>query len=380
MKKLLFISNICRGVGNVHIVSATASENVGYEFHLAANFTNLSKDMEEKYPNIYFHHIDFIRFPFHPGNIRAYFELNELIREIRPEVIHCNTPIGGVLGRICGYRCRVKKIIYTAHGFHFYAGAPLINRTVFKWGEMLLAHWTDAIITINREDYAASQKLNLRKQGKNYYLPGVGMDTILYKKNYMKRDMIRLKKRKELGISLDKFVIISVGELNHNKNNEIIIKALAKVRVSEIQYLMCGVGTEQRKLELLADKLGIKNQIHFLGYRTDVQELYQTADLFVMPSFREGLSRSLMEAMSSGLPCIVSNIRGNIDLIHNNINGILCDPKDEETFAKAIAYLYDDREKCLEMGRKNLDIIQKYDLNNVIKQISEIYSEVIDSI
>lgn len=378
MKKLLFISNICRGVSNLHIVSATASENVGYEFHFAANFTNLSKDMEANYPHIHFHHIDFIRFPFHPGNITAYFELKKLIQEISPDAIHCNTPVGGILGRLCGRRCHVKKIIYTAHGFHFYTGAPLINRTVFKWGEMLLAHWTDAIITINREDYVSAQKLNLRKHGKKYYLPGVGIDTILGKKYYIKRNMIRPEKRKELGIPLDKFVIISVGELNSNKNNEIIIRALAKVHISEIQYLMCGIGTEQRKLELLADKLGIKNQIHFLGYRTDIQELYQTADLFVMPSFREGLPRSLMEAMAAGLPCIVSNIRGNVDLIHNNINGILCDPKDETAFAKAIVNLFNNETVRTEMGRRNLDIIEDFDLNNVIGEMTEIYKEVAD--
>lgn len=378
MKKLLFISNICRGVSNFHIVSATASENVGYEFHFAANFTNLSKDMEENYPNIHFHHIDFIRFPFHPGNIKAYIELKKLIQEIRPDAIHCNTPIGGALGRLCGYRCHVKKIIYTAHGFHFYKGAPLINRTVFKWGEMLLAHWTDAIITINSEDYVSSQKFNLRKQGEKYYLPGVGIDTTLYKANYIKRDMIRRKKREELGISLDKFLIISVGELNDNKNNQIIIKALNKASIQDIQYLICGTGAKQKKLELLADELGIKSQICFLGYRTDIQELYQAADLFVMPSFREGLSRSLMEAMASGLPCIVSNIRGNTDLIHNNINGILCDPKDVEAFAEAIVDLYHDKGKCLEMGRKNLEIIQEYDADNIIGKMEKIYLEVLD--
>ena len=225
MKKLLFISNICRGVSNFHIVSATASENVGYEFHFAANFTNLSKDVEANYPNIHFHHIDFIRFPFHPGNVKAYIELKKLIQEIRPDAIHCNTPIGGALGRLCGNRCHVKKIIYTAHGFHFYKRAKGFRNTIYKKAETAMAKMTDAIITMNEEDFQAASQMKMRGINQTFKIHGVGINV----KEYTHDQSIRQQKRQQLGFSKEDFICIAMGDLIRRKNYETSLKAIAKI-------------------------------------------------------------------------------------------------------------------------------------------------------
>ena len=178
MKKILFISNISKKITNFSIPSIIAAQSLGYEFHLAANYSAFDDDAS-KY-NVKIHHLDLARNPFSVKNIRAYKQLVNLIQEEEFDVIHCNTPTGGVLGRLCGKKAKVKKIIYSAHGFHFYNGAPLINNTLFKWVERWLAHYTDAIITINKEDFEAAQKFRLRNGGKVYYVPGVGVDTNSY--------------------------------------------------------------------------------------------------------------------------------------------------------------------------------------------------------
>lgn len=382
MKKILYILNVANRVNNFSEASMLAAQKLGYEFHIAGNWgyrTDAERKDDEKKYGIKIFQVDFIRIPYDLRNIKAYRQIVSIMQKEKYDIVHCNTPIGGIVGRIAAKRSNVKKVIYQVHGFHFYKGASLISRTVFKWVEMLLAHWTDAIITINKEDYESALKFNLKKCGKIYYLPGVGIDTNIYISNFTRRDIIRQKKREELGIPLDKFLIISVGELNGNKNNQIIIKAMAKTHISKIQYVICGTGEKQRKLEVLADKLGINNQIYFLGYRTDIKDLYQISDLFVMASFREGMPRSLMEAMASGLPCIVSNIRGNVDLIKDNVNGILCDPKDENAFAKAIVNLFNNETVRTEMGRRNIDIIQDFDLDKVIRKTEKLYLEVLNA-
>ena len=136
-------------------------------------------------------------------------------------VIHCNTPIGGVLGRICGKKYN-KKVIYTAHGFHFFKGAPLVNRTIFKWIEEWMAHYSDAIITINKEDYEAAQKLHLKSGGKAYYIPGVGVDLNAYDGVVVDKTL----KFNEIGLPDNAKVGIVVGDLNDNKNVSTLIKAI----------------------------------------------------------------------------------------------------------------------------------------------------------
>ena len=165
MKKILFISNISNRITNFSLPSIYAAKNLGYEFHMAANYSNFN-DEPEKY-DVKLHHIDLDRNPFSKQNIIAYKQMLELIEKEKFDVIHCNTPIGGVLGRLCGKKADVPKVIYTAHGFHF-IGASLINRTIFKWAEIWMARYTGAITTIIR-DYQATLKLKLRKGGKVYY-------------------------------------------------------------------------------------------------------------------------------------------------------------------------------------------------------------------
>jgi len=286
-------------------------------------------------------------------------------------VVHCNTPIGGVLGRICGKRAKIPKIIYTAHGFHFYKGAPLINRTIFKWAEMWLARYTDAIITINQEDYQAAQKFKLRDNGKVYYIPGVGVDTKAFRLEGVDKQAIR----SALGLSAEDIVLIAMGDLIQRKNYAASIKAIAKADNTKLHFLICGKGPLLDELKALARKLNVENQIHFLGFRTDIKELLQAADIFLFTTYQEGLPRSMMEAMAAGLPCVASKIRGNTDLIEDGIGGFLREPEDIDGFAEAINKLAFSKGLRNSMGLSNLKTIIRFDVENVKSEMKKLYEK-----
>ena len=349
-----------------------AALDLGYEVHVGINRDSpeqLSCDLNIKF---YDEHV-YRNVLALKDNYKAYKNLMTLLKTGNFEAIHCNTPIGGVIGRFCGKIAKVPTIIYTAHGFHFYKGASLVNRTLFKWAEMFMAHYTDAIITINNEDYEAAKKFKLRNCGKTYYVPGVGVDTAaIYDAEEKRNELLE-----EIGADNNSILLISVGDLNKNKNCQVIIRALKKLNNPSIHYVLCGVGDKKHELVSLAKKNNLELNIHFLGYRHDIPQLLKSCDIYAISSYREGLSRSLMEAMAAGLPCIASKIRGNIDLIENGKGGYLCDPNDVCGFAKAISDVSKDAEIRKSMGEINLHTIKKYDVENVNAIIKEIYCEVL---
>lgn len=301
----------------------------------------------------------------------AYKRINKHIKELNIDYIHCNTPLGGFLGRVCGKRCNVQKVIYTAHGFHFYKGAPSINWLLFYPIERFLARWTDALLVMNDEDYSITKKFKLRDEGKIFKVPGVGIDL-----NGITDGPIVSDIRKELELPDSSKLCISMGDLNKNKNCEVVIRAFASVD-SDVHYLICGIGPEKEKLEEISTTLGISKNVHFLGFRRDIVSLLKQSDVFILSSFREGLPRSTMEAMACGLPCVVSEIRGNVDLIEEGINGLLCKPTDTEGFSNAINRLCQNQSLRESMGKYSLEKIKGYDTSVVTQKLEEIYREVL---
>lgn len=378
MSNVLYISNIGKKRMSYGFLgtSIEATKLLDMNFLAVANRSESTPDDikadEEKY-NIRLLHADIARSPFAiRRNYRAYKQLIKIIRENNIDYIHCNTPVGGILGRLAGKKCKVKKVIYQVHGFHFYKGAPKKNWLLYYPVEKWLARYTDALITINKEDFEfAKKKIKLRGDGKIYYVPGVGIDTAQYSAEKSHRE----SKRAELGIPNDAFLLISAGELNANKNNGVIISAMERLGRSDIHYVLCGVGELEEQFKSQAEAAGLSKNVHFLGYRTDIRELYSAADCFVMPSYREGLSRSIMEAMSSGLPCIVSKIRGNVDLVKEGKGGYLCAPTDADAYAEAIKNLVDNPTVKEAMSSFNLEKVKEFDSSIVTDEMKKIYSD-----
>lgn len=306
-------------------------------------------------------------------NIIAYHNAKDIVSKGNIEVIHCNTPIGGLIGRLVGKNYHIDKVIYTAHGFHFFKGAPLFNQTILKMAERIMAHWTDAIITMNEEDYQSALKFKLRKGGKVYKVHGVGINL----DDFSDIQVDYKTKRAELGLKDTDIVCISAGDLVARKNYGIAIEALAKIKNNNVHYLICGVGPEKDNLEKLAVENEIAERIHFLGFRSDVKELMKISDIFLFTTLQEGMPRSMMEAMASGLPCIASKIRGNVDLLDEGQGGYLREPSDLEGISECISSLLDNPSLREKMGKYNLEIIKSYDVKVVIREIEKIYKEIL---
>ena len=302
--------------------------------------------------------------PLNKDNINAYKRLLSIIDEYQIEAVMCSTPIGGLLARLAARKKGIRPVLYAAHGFLFFRGAPFINQTLYRWEEQILAHITDTLITITEEDYAAAQKFKLRSGAKPYLIHGAGVNV------GVQVDINRAEKRRSIGVPEDAFVIVSAGELNKNKNTEVVVRALKDVPGAH--YVACGVGPEKENLEKLAEELGVSERFHLMGYRTDMPEILAMSDVLTMMSFREGMPRSLLEAMDLGLPCVGSDTRGIRDLIDSH-GGYICSPRDPNAFANAFNALRENEKLRSEMGAYNKGKVQDYSADVVKRELYDIY-------
>ena len=375
--KALIVASVASMIDQFNMQNIELLLEKGYDVDVACNCKEGNTISDErikalieklKLKNVKVYHIPIPRKISNIKGIKTSItEIRKMCKKNGYTLMHCHSPIGSVVARIaaCNARKKGMKVIYTAHGFHFYKGAPKKNWLVFYPIEKMCSKLTDVLITINQEDYIFAKKH--MKAKKIEYIPGVGIDI----KKFNNGEFDRAAKRKELGLDADDIMLLSVGELNQNKNHEVIIKAIGALENQNIHYFIAGKGDKEEFLKKLSEQKNVK--LHLLGYRTDISELYNSADIFVFPSIREGLSVSLMEAMASGLPCIVSKIRGNVDLIEEGKSGYLCNPMNEEKFRKKINELANDKIKRKEFGKRNQSKAEKYKIEEVLNRTKLIY-------
>ena len=377
--KAIVIASTASMIDQFNIPNIEILQKLGYVVEVACNFhegnTCDEKEilkLKEKLisMNVNFYDINFFRDVTKISeNVVAYRQLKNIFRNNYYKIVHCQAPISGVLTRIVAnkYRNRGAKVLYTAHGFHFYKGAQLKNWLLYFPIEWVMSFFTDVLITINKEDYIRAQKY--MKAKKVEYVPGVGIDLSKFTGSLSNEQ--KHKKKMEIGIPSDAKVILSVGELNENKNQEIVIRALAKLKNNKLHYVIAGMGNLKIYLSKLSKELDVENNVHLIGFRNDIAELYKISDIFVHPSFREGLPVALMEAMASGLPCVVSRIRGNVDLIRNK--KMLCNPNSIDDFARAIYELESSKFERKETGKQNRVNIHCCSVEKVVALITSIY-------
>ena len=368
MKKVLFVATVVKThIMEFHIPYLRMFQQAGWETAVAArNDYETPSDCVIPCCDRYYD-IPFARAPLKRSNLRAYRQLKRVIDQGEYDLIHCHTPVGAFLTRLAAGKARKKgtKVIYTAHGFHFYKGAPKLNWLAFFPVEWLCGFLTDVLITINREDFCFAQKH--MHAGKVCYVPGVGVDIDRFGGS-------RETAREKLGIGNEEFVLLSVGEMTENKNHRLALQALALLEEMPIRYVLVGRGEQMEALKALAQELGISDRVIFTGYRNDVAELYPAADAFFFPSFREGLPVALMEAMASGLPAIVGKIRGNTDLIDDGVEGVYM-PLTPEGAAEAIRKLYDDPALRSRLGEAAREKVRRFSAPEVQRKMREIYRD-----
>lgn len=313
--------------------------------------------------------IDFSRRPLDvKRHKKAYSQLNNLLQKEKYDLLHCHAPIASAIARLAAHKSGSVRVIYTAHGFHFYNGASMINWMIYYPIEKYLSKYTDTLITINREDYnRALRKLKCKNV---VYIPGIGIDLEKYRGTLTDIG----EKKNEIGVDRNKFLILSVGEINDNKNHQIIIRALAKLNNADIIYAIVGKGEKRRELEELSQKLNVDGQVIFLGYRNDVKEVLQCADIFAFPSKREGLGLASLEAMAYGIPLLTSDVHGIRDYSNDGKSGFSYKSSDVDGFAEGIMRLYKDKEQRVLMGKYNRENVRNFDVHITEGIMEKVYN------
>lgn len=370
MKRVLFVATLVRWHINMfHKPYIRWFHEQGWQVDVAAN-----NDYENKEDCVipccdHYHCIPFERSPYRKENIEAYRQLKALLDREHYDIIHCHTPMGSVITRLAAGSTRNKgtKVIYTAHGFHFYDGAPLQNWLFYYTVERILAHRTDLLITMNQEDYRNASRFKAKQVA---LVNGVGMDMSRFT---LADETERAEMRQQLGLGKDDTFAISVAQLIPRKNHTVLIQAVQKLRDPHFHLFICGDGFQEEELTQYIKDMGVEAQVHLLGFRNDVDKLCRCADLFLFASLQEGLPVAVMEAMASGLPIIASKIRGNIDLIDPGKGGYLVSPNDSDGFAEAIRSLLADKDAQARMKAYNLEKVQSYSIDAVVEQMAQLY-------
>lgn len=380
MKRVLMLASVASMIDQFNMPNIALLQKLGYEVDVACNFiegntcsdervAELKQKLQDMHVRCY--QIDFARNIKHMGqNMRALRQVEGLMKQNGYAFCHCHSPIGGVVARIAGHRTRTK-VIYTAHGFHFYQGAPVMNWLVYYPVEKMLSRWTDVLITINHEDYKLAKKKF--KMKKLTYVPGIGIDTQREGLSQKEKE----EKRKELGIPQDAFLITNAAEFTPNKNQKTVIEAIEQLHNPNIYFVMCGIGEKKAELEQYVKEHGLEEHIRFVGFRNDLHEILQTSDCFVLSSFREGLSVALMEAMAEGLPVVCGRIRGNVDLIKDGKGGILVSPENKEDYEAAFRKLYEMKQKEFQkfenIGLNNRNKVEAFSKETVDPIMKKVY-------
>ncbi len=382
MKKVLIVASV------VSFIEWFNKENVqflrqelGCEVHIACNFDYMNDtDVERtetyiatlKQQGIVLHNIAFARSPFAASNIRAYKELKALIAAGHFDLIHCHTPTVSMMTRLAAKQARKRgsTVMYTCHGFHFHNASSKKNWLLYYPIEKHLSRYCDYIVTINKEDYNRAKTFHCDHVR---YIPSVGVD--INRIRELKVD--KAEKKAEIGVPSDKILILSAGELIERKNHEVIIRALAKINNPDIYYALAGKGPLKDYLANLASDLGVADRMLFLGFRTDVFELYHAADISVFPSKIEGLGLAGVEAMAAGVPLVSSNVHGILDYVIDGKTGFAIDPKDVDGYAAAIQKLAESPALRESMRADCLKAVEPFEISHALRVMWDIYEEIL---
>lgn len=376
--KVLMLASVASMIDQFNLPNIRLLLNMGYEVHVACNFREGNTCDKKRVRTlikilrgmqVFLHQWDCPRAvcPVKNGFL-AYRQLLGLMGRVRFAWIHCHSPVGGALARLAAHRNGIP-VLYTAHGFHFYKGAPIKNWLLYYPVEKLLSLWTDMLVTVNREDYRLAKRHLYAKQV--CWIPGIGVDSSRFQA-LGDADRARIRERicKKYQIAQDAVCLLSVGELSRRKNHQVVLQAvwILRQRGQKVCYLICGQGVCGEKLKQQAATLGITDSIRMTGYVQAVEELYQAADLFVFPSLQEGLPAALMEAMAAGLACVVSDIRGNRELLKLTFS-----PTDARQLADLLEFMIQNPKLRLRYGRYNQMKIKSYELAVVQRKMLDIY-------
>jgi len=366
MKKVLFVSNVLSHIYAFHLPYIRWFKEMGYEVHVMANNDGQKVDGFDKY-----YDVKIERSPFSLKNFAAYKTAKKIINAEQYDMVHCHTPMGGVIGRLASRKIRKQgaKVLYTAHGFHFYKGAPKINWLLYFNMERWLAPHTDCIITINEEDYQNAKETFESAKTRVEKINGIGVDVHKFSPAGNKSAL-----KKTNGYE-GKFILTYAAEFIPRKNHRFLVEAAKEliVKCPNVKFLFAGKGVLVEETKDYAKQLGVAEHIDFLGFRTDIPEILRMSDVLVSASHQEGLAINIIEGFSVGLPVVASNVRGNKDAIVNGENGYVFDLNDTHDFCEKIERIYGDKDRYQKMSEKAKLTAENFSIENSLKQMTQIY-------
>lgn len=347
---------------------------MGYSVHAAAS-PSMGRKEEVSSMGVTCHDISFERSPFSLDNIKAMKSLKELFNRTSFDLIHVHTPVASLLTRMVLRNREKEKVIYTAHGFHFYKGSSKLSWLLYFNAEKIAAKWTDGILIMNKEDYLNALRLGY-KEGKVFMVHGVGVDNRLVDNPSLKIRGIK----EELGISPDQKIVSFVAELNENKNHRYLLRNWKSIlkRCPNTTLLILGKGNKELELKSYVEREKIEN-VCFLGYRNDIPYILEMSDVVTLLSKREGLPKSLMEAMIHGVPCVVTDIRGSRDLIKNNENGYVVPLDDDVSLTNAFIDILENDKLRNTMSQRAVKLVEPYLMSNVLREYEVIYRRFLEN-
>ena len=369
--KILYVSTISNTINAFMIPHIELLLDKGNHVDVACNIQReINPRLLERNCKVY--NIEFQRSPLNKHNYNAYKKVKRLIQDEKYDLVHVHTPVASFLTRMACRKIPNLKILYTAHGFHFFKGSPLKNWLMYYPIERLAARWTDVLITMNEEDYSIARKFKIRDGGSVYKVHGVGIDLNRFQPQTLEKKM---KVRKDYGYKKEDFILFYAAELNFNKHQDLLIKVvnILKNNIPNIKLLLAGNGPLEGQYKRQVEQLNLGRYVDFLGYRNDIPSLLAMSDVVVASSRREGLPVNIMEAMATGLPLVVTNIRGHRDLVRNGENGYIVELNNVEGFAKSIENLYKNEKLRERFGQKSIELIQQYSLESILKELKMIY-------
>ena len=365
--KILYTATVLSHICQFHLPYLKELQDRGNVVHVAARNNLAEKNgLALKYTD-QFTEIPFQRSPFDRRNIGAYKQLKQLINRENYDLILCNTPVGGILTRLAARKARKKgcRVLYMAHGFHFYRGASKKNWLLFYPIEKVMAKLCDVLITITEEDYLLAKK---KFHTKVVHIHGVGVSTERY---HPASESIRREMMQAEGLSDTDFVILCTGELNKNKDQATLIRAVAEIKekAPNLKVLLAGNGPLEQELKDLVSSLKLEKNIRFLGYRTDLEKVAPAVDAVVSCSHREGMPLNIIEAMLCGKPVVAAANRGSRELIHDGQNGHLFTAGDAVSLGQYILELYRKPELRQTMGQAGMEKAENYTVRSVEKEL-----------
>lgn len=365
MGRALFVANLDSFHKNFHLPYVRRLQEHGYEVELVSTGKEGFCKFAVK------HDIVFGRSPFKWQNITAFRQLRSLLKSKFYDIVYFSTPVIGAVGRLALVGTKHGRVVYSAHGYSFYEGNGKLSNWKYVFIEKLLCRLTDCTFTMNKEDFEACRKFRFPCK-EIYNVDGVGVDLSVFAKATAE-EKSALRKRYQYGE--EDFLLIYPAEFTERKNQSLLIQAMAELKdkYENVKLLLLGRGVKEEAYRQLAKELNVGNEVHFLGYRDDVNQLLKMSDVLFASSINEGLPINMIEALATGLPVVATNTRGQNDLVTDGYNGYLFDLNRPDVACDKICGLIEDKDAYEVMSNNAVESSQKYDIRAVAPQYDKVF-------